>query len=66
MLILYADDDEDWRRAQNVEVAAAMKAAGRARVEIAMVRDRNHATIWERVGDEGDETAAQIIRFASR
>jgi len=66
MLILYADDDEDWRRAQNVEVAAAMKAAGRARVEIAMVRDRNHATIWERVGDEGDETAAHIIRFASR
>ena len=43
-----------------------MKAAGRARVEIAMVRDRNHATIWERVGDEGDETAAHIIRFASR
>jgi len=66
MLILYADDDEDWRRAQNVEVAAAMKAAGRARVEIAMVRDRNHATIWERVGDEGDETAAHILRFASR
>jgi len=66
MLILYANDDEDWRRAQNVEVAAAMKAAGRARVEIAMVRDRNHATIWERVGDEGDETAAHIIRFASR
>jgi acetyl esterase/lipase len=65
-LILYADDDEDWRRAQNVEVAAAMKAAGQARVEIAMIRDRNHATIWERVGNEGDETATHIIRFASR
>jgi hypothetical protein len=66
MRILYANDDEDWRRAQNVEVAAAMKAAGRARVEITMVRDRNHATIWERVGDEGDETAAHIIRSGSR
>ena len=66
MLILYADEDEDWRRTQNIEVAAAMKAAGRAHVEIAMVRDRNHATIWERVGDKGDETAAHIIRFASR
>ena len=66
MLILYADRDEDWRREQNVEVAAAMKAAGHANVEIAMIGDRNHATIWARVGDEGDDTAEQIIRFASR
>jgi acetyl esterase/lipase len=66
MLILYADRDEDWRRQQNVEVAAAMKAAGHANVDIAMIGNRNHATIWERVGDEGDETAERIIRFASR
>ena len=66
MLILYADDDEHWRREQNVEVAAAMKAAGQAKVEIAMIRDRNHATIWERVGNESDPTADHIIRFASR
>ena len=66
MLILYAERDEDWRRQQNVEVAAAMKAAGQPNVEIAMIGDRNHATIWERVGDEGDETAERIIRFASR
>ena len=66
MLILYAEGDEGWRRQQNVEVAAAMKAAGQANVEIAMIGDRNHATIWERVGDEGDETAERIIRFASR
>jgi len=31
-----------------------------------MIRDRNHATIWASVGDEGDETAERIIRFASR
>ena len=66
MLILYADRDEDWRRQQNVEVAAAMKAAGNAKVEIAMIRDRNHATIWSRVAGEGDDTAERIIRFASR
>jgi acetyl esterase/lipase len=66
MLILYADQDEDWRRQQNIEVAAAMKAAGHANVEIVTIGDRNHATIWERVGDEGDETAERIIRFASR
>jgi acetyl esterase/lipase len=66
MLILYAERDEDWRREQNVEVAAAMKAAGHKSVEIAMIGNRNHATIWTRVGDEGDETAEHIIRFASR
>ena len=66
MLILYADRDEDWRREQNVEVAAAMKAAGHANVDIAMIRDRNHATIWSRVADERDDTAEHIIRFVSR
>src|SRR5262245_14055321 len=65
MLILYAEHDEDWRREQNVEVAAAMKAAGQKSVEIAMIGDRNHATIWESVGQEGDETAGRIIQFVS-
>lgn len=66
MLILYADQDEDWRRQQNVDVAAAMKAAGHTNVEIAMISGRNHATIWSRVADADDATAAHIIRFASR
>ena len=66
MLILYAERDEDWRRQQNVEVAAAMKAIGQTSVEIRMIGDRNHATIWSRVGDEGDDTAEEIIRFVSR
>src|SRR5262245_48726003 len=66
MLILYADRDEDWRREQNVEFAAAMKTAGPKSIEIAMIANRNHATIWERVGEEGDETAERIIRFVSR
>jgi acetyl esterase/lipase len=66
MLIIYADRDEDWRREQNVEAAAAMKAAGHANVEIAMIDDRTHATIWARVGAESDDTAERIIRFVSR
>jgi acetyl esterase/lipase len=65
MLILYADRDEDWRREQNVEVAAALKAAG-SNVEVKMISNRTHATIWSQVGDDGDETAEQIIRFVSR
>ena len=66
MLILYADRDEDWRREQNVEVAAAMKAAGHRNVELAMISGRTHASIWTRVADGGDETAEHIIRFVSR
>jgi len=66
MLILYADHDEDWRREQNVEVAAAMKATGQTRVELKMIADRNHATIMSRIGSDADETTEQIIRFASR
>ena len=65
MLILYAERDEDWRREQNVEIAAAMKEAGHKNIEIVMIPNRNHATIWSRVGDASDETAEHIIRFAS-
>jgi acetyl esterase/lipase len=66
MLMLYADGDEDWRREQNVEIAAAMKSAGQTDVAIAMMRDRNHATIRSLLGSDGDETTEQIIRFVSR
>jgi len=65
-LILYADRDEDWRRRQNVEMAATMRAAGHMDVEIAMIANRTHATIWRRVDARNDETAEHIIRFASR
>ena len=66
MLILYADGDERWRRQQNVEVAQAMRAAGQANVDIAMINDRTHMSIWQRIGADWDETAERIIRFASR
>jgi acetyl esterase/lipase len=66
MLILYAEHDEAWRREQNVEFATAMKAVGHNGVEIAMIANRDHSTIWMRVGEEGDETAQRIIRFVSR
>jgi hypothetical protein len=43
-----------------------MKATGHANVEIAIIEDRTHATIWTHIGHEGDETAERIIRFVSR
>jgi acetyl esterase/lipase len=66
MLILYAERDEDWRREQNVEFATALKTAGNKNVELKMIPNRNHSTIWGRVGNEGDETAERIIQFVSR
>jgi hypothetical protein len=47
-------------------MAATMKAAGHKDVEIAMIANRTHATIWRRVDTRNDETAEHIIRFASR
>jgi hypothetical protein len=47
-------------------MAATMKAAGHMDVEIAMIANRTHATIWRRVDARNDETAEHIIRFASR
>lgn len=66
MLILYADGDEDWRRRQNVEVVQAIKAAGSANVELAMIKGRTHMSIWEQMGAERDEVAERIITFVSR
>jgi len=63
MLILYAEHDEDWRREQNVEFATSMKGIGHKSIDIAMIVDRDHATIWSRVGEEGDQTAERIIRY---
>ena len=65
MLILYAERDEEWRREQNLQLADALRVAGHKSVEIAMIPNRNHATIWSRVGDAGDETAERILRFVS-
>jgi acetyl esterase/lipase len=65
MLILYADGDEDWRRRQNVEAARAMKAAGQANVEIAMITNRTHMTIWEHMASDRDEAAERIIQFVN-
>jgi len=43
-----------------------MKEAGNKSVELVEIANRNHATIWSRVSEEGDETAARIIEFVSR
>jgi acetyl esterase/lipase len=63
MLVLYADGDDEWRRQQNVEMAKALTGAGARDSSIAMIAGRTHNTIWSKVAEDGDETAARIIDF---
>jgi len=65
LLLIYADGDEDWRRSQNERMAAALRQAGHARVEIREVRDRDHLTINDRIGP-GDEVAELVLGFVTR
>jgi acetyl esterase/lipase len=62
-LLLYADGDEDWRRAQNEEMARALRAAGNPKIEVAMIKNRTHNSIWWNIAEPGDETAERIVRF---
>jgi acetyl esterase/lipase len=63
MLVVYADGDDEWRRQQNVEIAQALTSAGARDVKIAVMPGRTHNTIWSKVAEDGDETAARIIDF---
>jgi acetyl esterase/lipase len=65
MLLLSADGDEDWRRAQTKEMAAALKNAGHSDINLLEIRDRDHATIGSQIG-EGDEVARLIVDFVMR
>jgi len=63
MLIMYADADDPWRRDQNVEAAQAIKSAGNRHVEIVQFPGRTHMSIWSQLNADGDEVAAQILKF---
>ena len=62
-LIIYADRDEPWRRQQNVDMAAALKAADSALVDLVQIADRTHMGIWHRMGEAGDPTSERVIAF---
>ena len=63
ILVLYADGDDAWRRQQNVDGVNALRAAGARDVAVAMISGRTHNTIWSKMAEDGDETAARIIDF---
>src|SRR2546428_8080620 len=63
LLVLYADGDDEWRRRQNTEMAAALEAAGNEQIQIAQIAGRTHSTIWSKIASDGDAVAARIIEF---
>lgn len=65
MLLIYADGDDQWRRDQNEEMAAALRKAGSHDVTIKQVMGRNHSTIWSKLGED-EEVSNFIIAFVSR
>ena len=63
MLLLYADGDADWRRQQQADFLADMKKTGASNIETRMIAGRDHSSIWGRMKNPNDETAAAIIAF---
>ncbi len=63
MLLLYADGDADWRRQQQADFQADLRKAGASAVETRMITGRDHSSIWGRMKNANDETAAAIIAF---
>ncbi len=67
MLLIDTDGDEAWRQKQNIDLAAALRAAGHEDVAVHQVKGRTHMSVWTDMLDgESEETSSQILRFAER
>ena len=67
VLIIYTDGDEAWRRKQNDDMAAALRAAGHKDVTVHQVKGRTHMSVWTKMLDgESEETSSAILLFAKR
>jgi acetyl esterase/lipase len=63
LLFVYADGDDQWRRDQIEQAAAALEAAGQETVETIEIADRNHLSIIERLVETNDPASARIADF---
>jgi acetyl esterase/lipase len=66
MLLLYADGDDEWRRAQQTQFADAVRAAGNREIQTHMVAGRTHNTVWYDMAKGEEETARTILQFVAR
>ena len=67
VLLIDTDGDESWRQQQNVDFAAALRAAGNTDVSTHKVKGRTHMSVWtEMLDGESEETSSHILVFAGR
>jgi acetyl esterase/lipase len=62
-LLVWADGDVDDRRKESRDLAAALRHAGADRVEETEIADRDHGSVWRRIGSEGDATGKSVVEF---
>lgn len=63
MLLLYADGDDDARKAENIDFAAALRKAGTAEPRLIEVRRRDHRTIFHTLNLPDDESMQALLDF---
>jgi len=67
VLLIYTDGDEEWRKKQNDDMAAALRAAGHKDVTVRQIKGRTHMSVWTKMLDgESEETSSSILLFAKR
>ena len=65
-LLLVADGDDDWRKAQITRYEAALGEAGLEDVRRVEIGDRTHTGIWSGIGEAGDQATTAIVAFIRR
>lgn len=63
MLLLYADGDDDARKAENIDFAAALRKAGTAEPRLIEVRRRDHRTIFYTLNLPDDASMQALLDF---
>ena len=63
MLLIYADGDDDWRKAQNERLATAMQAQGNSAITTDEVSGRDHTTILTALNEADDQVGTLMLEF---
>ena len=64
ILFLYADGDDEWRKQDNEDMAAALKAKNHPAVSTVEIKDRDHRGIAGEIS-EGDPTLKKVVAFVT-
>lgn len=62
-LLVWADGDTDARRQESYDFATELLEHGARRVDTSEIADRDHRSIWSRIGSERDPTGSRVVSF---